>query len=58
MSAVLTCLVGLMSAAGPAGANDAASPATDSRAGFVDVTEAVGLSYSIEFPATEKTPGS
>ena len=57
MSAVLACLVGLMSWAGPAGANDAASPATDSRAGFVDVTEAVGLSYSIEFPGDGEDAG-
>ena len=57
VSAVLACLVGLMSWAGPAGANDAASPATDSRAGFVDVTEAVGLSYPIEFPGDGEDAG-
>ena len=48
VSAVLACLAGLMPAAGPAGATDPESAATDAPAGFVDVTEAIGLSYSVE----------
>ena len=48
VSAVLACLVGLMSAAEPAGADQLTSSAGGVRAGFVDVTETVGLSYRVE----------
>ena len=47
VSAVLACLVGMMSAAEPAGADEPTSPASGVRAGFVDVTETVGLSYVV-----------
>ena len=38
----------MMSAAEPAGADEPTSPASGVRAGFVNVTEAVGLSYLVE----------
>ncbi len=48
VSAVLACLVGLLPAAGAAAADEPAFAATDTPAGFVDVTAAVGLSYRVE----------
>ena len=48
VSAVLACLAGLASAAGAVAADEPASAATDTPAGFVDVTEAVGLSYRVK----------
>ena len=42
-------MVGLLPAAGVIAAGDTVAQAEDARAGFVDVTEAVGLSYPIEF---------
>ena len=45
--AILACLVGLLPGIGSAGAGDPTSPAEGTRAGFVNVTEAVGLSYRV-----------
>ncbi len=56
VSAVLACLVGLMSAAEPAGADQLTSSAGGIRAGFVDVTETVGLSYRVKTGDEEAAP--
>ena len=48
LAAVLACLVGLLPAAGTTGASGLSSPDGGTRAGFADVTEAVGLSYRVE----------
>ena len=45
--AALACLVGLLPGIGSAGAGDPTSPAERTRGGFVDATEAVGLSYRV-----------
>ena len=53
-AAVLGCFVCLLSVAGVAAADDSAALAGGARAGFVDVTEAVGLSYRVEVLGDEE----
>ena len=56
LAAILACLAGLSTAAVAAKASDRPSPLEGARAGFVDVTEAVGLGYRIG--AGEEDDGS